>query len=250
MISEGRMPKRRSPEYPAIGLGNALEKTELVFAKDAQNRISKTVLALHLGYKSLSGASLPLLSALAKYGLIEGRGDDTRVSDLAVRIISGKSATAERFKNIQEAATKPELFAALDKQFPTGRVSEEAIRSFLHGRRFTASAADAAIRAYRETKDFVEGAIHERERWSETGPSPVEIPAIKLPRVQTRSGAMEGERELASGLLSDKTTFRLIVSGPVGTKELDYLIQKLQFDRRILAEAEVNGSAQRQMAAN
>lgn len=47
----------------------------------------------------------------------------------------------------------------------------------------------------------------------------------------------EGERELTTGLLSkDGATFRLIVSGRIGEKEIDRLIRKLELDREILAE--------------
>ena len=46
---------------------------------------------------------------------------------------------------------------------------------------------------------------------------------------------MEGERELTTGLLSKDSSFRLIVSGPVGVKEIERLIQKLEFDKEILA---------------
>jgi hypothetical protein len=42
------------------------------------------------------------------------------------------------------------------------------------------------------------------------------------------------EREFTSGLLSKNTNFRLIVSGPVGAKELERLIKKLEFDMEIL----------------
>ena len=49
---------------------------------------------------------------------------------------------------------------------------------------------------------------------------------------------MRGERELATGLLSKDASFRLIVSGPVGEKEIDRLIRKLVLDKEILADQE------------
>lgn len=54
---------------------------------------------------------------------------------------------------------------------------------------------------------------------------------------------MEGERELTTGLLSKDASFRLIVSGKVGEKEIDLLIRKLQLDKEILAEARANEAA-------
>lgn len=47
---------------------------------------------------------------------------------------------------------------------------------------------------------------------------------------------MEGERELTTGLLSKDASFRLIVNGPVGVREIERLIRKLELDKEILAE--------------
>ena len=47
---------------------------------------------------------------------------------------------------------------------------------------------------------------------------------------------MAQERELTTGLLSKDASFRLIVSGQVGVKEIERLIQKLELDKEILAD--------------
>jgi hypothetical protein len=47
---------------------------------------------------------------------------------------------------------------------------------------------------------------------------------------------MENERELTIGLLSNDANFRLIVSGPVGVREIERLIRKLELDKEILAD--------------
>ena len=48
---------------------------------------------------------------------------------------------------------------------------------------------------------------------------------------------MQEERELTTGLLSKDASFRLLVSGQVGEKEIERLIKKLELDKEILAEA-------------
>lgn len=60
-------------------------------------------------------------------------------------------------------------------------------------------------------------------------------------RVLTRVN--DGERELISGLLSKDTNFRLIVSGPVGVREIERLMEKLEIDKKILAEATAEGGS-------
>jgi hypothetical protein len=47
-----------------------------------------------------------------------------------------------------------------------------------------------------------------------------------------------GERELTTGLLAREASFRLIVSGKIGVKEIERLIQKLEIDKEILADRE------------
>lgn len=158
------MAKARSPEYPAIGLKEAIEHVSRVYLKDYQNRLPRAVMAEHMGYKGLNGASLPILAALGKYGLLEGRGDETRVSDLAVAIIAHEIGTRERAAAIKCASALPDLFAELDKKFPDGKASDPAIRSLLLTQKFIPEAADTAIRAYRETKELVNS---EAQRYSE-----------------------------------------------------------------------------------
>lgn len=149
------MAKARSPSYPAISLKEAIDRVNAVYGEDYQNAISREVVAKHMGYQSLNGKSLGVLSAVIKYGLLEGRGNDTRVSDLAVRLIAHPPGSPERAEAVRDAARRPELFAELDQRFADGRGSDAAIRSYLLTQKFIPPAADAALRAYRETKQFV-----------------------------------------------------------------------------------------------
>ncbi len=57
-----------------------------------------------------------------------------------------------------------------------------------------------------------------------------------------RDKPMSGERVLSDGLLSKTATYRVIVSGEIGPKEIDRLIAKLQLDRDILADSEDSDS--------
>lgn len=154
--AKAKKAKARSPQYPSIGLKEAVEKIDAIYKNDYQNQIPRIVIASHMGYNGLNGKSLGVLSALSKFGLIEGRGNDNRVSDLAVQIIAHGSGTPERAAALKEAASKPELFNELDARFGGGKVSDAAIRSYLLTQKFIPSAADSAIRSYRETKDFIQ----------------------------------------------------------------------------------------------
>jgi len=150
------MAKARSPVYPAIGLKEAVDRVRLVYEKDYTNRVPRAVIAQHMGYSGLSGKSLGVLSALGKYGLLEGRADETKVSALAVAILAHPPGEPERIEALKQAATAPELFRDLDERSQGGRGSDPALKAWLQTEGFIPAAADAAIRAYRETKQLVE----------------------------------------------------------------------------------------------
>lgn len=159
------MARARSPGYPSIGLKEAVAKARMVYDKDYQNKVPKEVIAAHMGYKSLSGASLPVIAALNQFRLIEGRGDETRISDIALQLFFGEPGTPDRLKAIRDAALAPDLFAELHARFPEGKASDAAVRSYLLTQKFIPSAADTAIRSYRETIDLLkeeENAYKER----------------------------------------------------------------------------------------
>jgi hypothetical protein len=151
------MAKTRSPQYPAIGLKESIEKVSAVYNRDYQAPTQRDVIASHMGYNSLNGKSLGVLSAAGKFGLLEGRGSEYRVSDLAVRILAHQPGHPDRSVAVKEAASLPDLFQDLDKRFSNGKVSDQSIRSYLILQKFIPAAADAAIRSYRETKQLVEG---------------------------------------------------------------------------------------------
>lgn len=149
------MAKVRSPSYPALGLKEAIEKVGSIFAQNYQSPVSRQVAATLMGYGGLNGKSLTVLGALSKYGLLEGRGDETRVSDLAVSIIAHEEGMPERGEAIREAASRPELFREIDARYNDGKASDAAIRAYLITQKFIPSAADAVIRTYRETKSLL-----------------------------------------------------------------------------------------------
>lgn len=150
------MARTRSPQYPVIGLKEAVDKVRMVWNKDYTNELPRHVVAEHMGYNSLNGKSLGVLSAAGKFGLLTGRGDETRVSLLAVKILAHETGDPERVDAVRDAALLPALFSDIEGKFGAGKASDQALRSYLLTRGFTHGAADAAIRAYRETEEFVD----------------------------------------------------------------------------------------------
>lgn len=149
------MAKRRSPNYPAVSLRDSIEDMKKIHAKDGRNKVSREAAAVHLGYNGLNGRSLRKLGALKAYGLLDGRGDDLRVSEDAVEIIAEPVSSDARQKIISKCAFQPNLFAQLREQFE-GSPSEANLRTFLIKKEFTDDAARIVTAVYLDTLDLVD----------------------------------------------------------------------------------------------
>lgn len=149
------MAKLRSPNYPAVSLRDALERVRKVYEKEHTTKAAPDVVVKAMGYASLNGASMTILSALKKYGLLEEIGKDLKVSGDALTILVDPKDSQERIAAIRRAAFTPSLFSELRQQYGDSSPSDENIRSFLLKRGFLQSTVDSAIRAYRDTLALV-----------------------------------------------------------------------------------------------
>lgn len=233
------MAKVRSPNYPSMSLGPALEAVRPAYEKEHRNKMARSVLAKHMGYSSLNGRALGKIGAVRAYGLIEGSGDELRISDDTVKALMAPAGSGERTDALARLANRPQLFQELTKEFPTTMPSIDNLKYALIKRNFIPDAAEKAAKSYLATMNLVGGIQDEYnplddDTADDVGevddtPPPPPPPGNKVK-------IMAGERELTTGLLAKDASFRLIVSGAIGVKEIDRLIQKLQIDKEILAD--------------
>lgn len=150
------MSRTRSPGYPSIPLGQAIDLTKKLHDHDRTNPVDRVAAAKNIGYSGITGASAKVLADLAHYGLVERAGKGAlRVTQLAVDILYPVSA-ADRHGALLTAATCPDLFAEIRGQFPDGIPSENALRSYLMRNSFASAAIPYAIKSYTETARLVE----------------------------------------------------------------------------------------------
>src|SRR5262245_28522423 len=76
--------KDRSPNFPALTWMMAVAGARKIWESEKKHPLSQELAAKHLGYKGLSGASLPAIAALKQYGLlVADSASDVRISDEA-----------------------------------------------------------------------------------------------------------------------------------------------------------------------
>ncbi len=180
------MPKNRSPRYPAVGLPGCIRGVRVIHQKDTLTKIDQEAVAKHLGYGGLSGPALGHISAIRKYGLMEGPGKALQVTKDALTIIADSVESPERQAAIQRSARRPALFAKLFDHFEDQKPSVENLRSYLTKQGFTASGMRKAAKAFLDTIDLVSqegGVYHPNGEGEEEG---AELPPI--PEVITQGG--------------------------------------------------------------
>lgn len=242
------MEKRtRSPNYPSLSLPEAIDKVRLIYQSQHTHGAPREVVVKSMGYTGINGASATAISALSKYGLLEGRGDEIRVSDRAMRFLNPLNGQ-ERSEAIQEAAKEPALFKELADKFPGPLPNEEVLRNYLIRHGFAPAAVAGVILAYRETLAYVEreahGPIAASTETSESGADkpPLAAPAINSPNsglTATFPRGQEinlvGERSLGRHDFDDGSFVRISASTDLETEEaLDWIVFLVDAKRREL----------------
>jgi hypothetical protein len=149
------MAKVRSPNYPALDLRAALLAARKAFEKDNRNKMSQAALGKHLGHDSLSGPALGKIGALRAYGIIDGKGDELRITDDGVAALMAPAGSSEGVETIKRLATRPKLFQDIQKDF-TSKPSPENLKFWLIKRQFAPDAAEKAAKIYLATMELVE----------------------------------------------------------------------------------------------
>jgi hypothetical protein len=180
------MARIRSPNYPSIGLPEAIERVGRIYKHEQHLAAPREVVAQHMGYGGINGSSIKALSALLKYGLLEKTKDDKRkVSALALKILHPRDED-EKNGAIQEAASRPALFVEIAKEWPDGNPSDPNLKAYLLGRLFSMDAIPEVIKAYRDTVALVAplGAIYKEAETpsDEKKQSPMQQQATRQPR--------------------------------------------------------------------
>ena len=247
--------RTRSPNYPALNLADAIERTEAVFDELGRSRVGDEDVAKALGYNKLHGKSRIVVSALKKYGLLEADGDGFRVSDDALDIINLESDHPDRAKAMYEAALKPTLFAELHETYGDRPPADSILRNYLLKRNFNHNVADEVMRVYRDTIDLVSRKIEEytadeeqEDEQQERGPMQQQRQREHVQGDQSGGGFVPGAvsgsfaKQQHYGLSADCDVY-LLFDGEPTKEDIETLKDYLKiFEKRLPSEAST-GSA-------
>ncbi len=150
-----KKPRVRSPNYPIFSLGEAIQKTTILWDEIGKTASHRSVVIEHLGYTSEHGNSRRALSALKIYGLISENNSQINLTDKAVNVIFYPPNDPNYISTLKELALSPKIFNDLyefhDGSFPVDKILKaELITEF----KFNQRSVDHFISTFRETMEY------------------------------------------------------------------------------------------------
>jgi hypothetical protein len=154
--NEAKKERHRSPNYPAVGLEDAVARVRLLVKADGKAGAPTEVAAKHIGYSSAHGSAMSTLAALKKYGLVADSAGRIIPTQRALEILNLPEADPRRKTALQDAALSPSIFRELFEQYKdTGLPGQEALEAELKTYRgFNPKAVSAFVRDFVGTLDF------------------------------------------------------------------------------------------------
>jgi len=246
----------RSPPYPSISLGKALDRVKRLHAKALHHPVGVKVLADAWDYQVKSSGLWATAAALMQYGFLtdEGSGDKRKftLTDKALRIVRDPNPESEkRLAVIKQAALAPKIFKELWASYGTAKAMSDMIfKSHLTVDRYDRglapygdAAADEVIKAYKETISFAKlsdsdtlpAGSEEKEPDGEGTDTSQETPEPGLSVVrdlpplppvsedQGKVAIMAGERIVFTEESAPQQYLKIVASGDVDEALLDAL---------------------------
>lgn len=261
-----KAPQHRSPAYPYIALDAALERAGKIYRQVHDMPQPREVIANAYG-KPASSATLQTLATLSQYGLLENVNDNgvrkMRVTSVARELLHPHAPADKVAEARKSAALAPAIFSEMWERYGDSRKYGDGIllyyltrdREREQGAAFTEKAAKEVLRIYRATMDYAGLSGGDKnstqEPDEEVAPADNSILTKRMdegvaeqgegPAAGSKQRSIEmatGERELQTGILSKGASYRVIVSGKIGVREIERLIAKLELDKEILADAD------------
>jgi hypothetical protein len=241
----------RSPAYPNIPLKAAIERLVEFDTHFKRSPARPEKIGDAWGIKGKAYVDRTA-AALRYYGLLEyqGAGKERQivVSDWGKGYLRSAQEETKRAV-IKKAALLPKQMAFFWDQWGTDRPADAAcLDELVFKHKFTEQGAADFLKVYDATISYAgltssdkpdqklgngpEGEEDEADAQDQENPPPPPPPPPPGGKVKI----MAGERELTTGMLAKEASFRLIVTGNIGVKEIERLIQKLEIDKEILAD--------------
>lgn len=236
-----KSPRHRSPAWPFISLGKAVERVRDFYKVNRDRDMGSSSANIAWGMGAKSGAGFQTIATLKQYGLMQESDTpgNIRLSEIALRIVRDqREVSSDRDAAIKQAALSPSIFGDIWSQWPDELPDDPAVEYYLvHDRGYSEDTAKTLLANYKSTIQFAKltasDKLHDKEgaaiEHADDGQSSLAKPPVPSPSV----GLMDGERIVFSHEIEPSHGVRILASGDMDDSVLDALDSciELQKDR-------------------
>lgn len=155
---EKSVKQQRSPNFPVIGIRQAIAKLQMIYKEDKLAGSSRMTALKHMGFSGPSGSSLTVLSALKKFELIKEQGDRIVITENGKNLLLLPESDSRRVEVLKKSALSPELYKNLYERYKsTGLPSNETLRAdLIFDFKCNEKAAQNIVSNFKDTIEFAD----------------------------------------------------------------------------------------------
>ena len=234
--------RKRSPRFPSHSLKEALGYARKMYDAVHRSPIDSSTAVKVMGFSGKSGASASALGSVRQYGLIDGLGDRTRISELGLMLLEPASEE-EYASGLKNAAFSPQIFGSISERF-SGKIPsvDEPLRSYLiRDLGFSKPGAAECVASLRATLGFLNDSAPDSAKRSEPTLNELLGDAGSQAVVANPTNPADSLKGTGGGThtrfpLTRDCYAELTLYGEVGPKALENLKRHIQFLVEILGE--------------
>jgi hypothetical protein len=155
-VIEDKKERQRSPNYPAVGLREAVERVRKLFAADGRAGAPAEIAAKHIGYSSAHGQAMSVIAALKRFGLVAEVSGRLAPTQAAIEILNLPETDSRRRTALREAALNPPLYRELvEGHRATGLPQHDVLEAELTTyKKFNPKAVEGFVRDFLDTLEY------------------------------------------------------------------------------------------------
>jgi len=155
-VTEPKKERQRSPNYPAVGLREAVDRVKRLYEADGKAGAPAEIAAKHIGYSSAHGQAMSVLAALKKFGLVSEGNGRLMPSQRAIEIINLPEVDPRRATALREAALNPAAYLEIvESHKETGLPGNDVLEAdLITYKNFNPKAVAGFVRDFRDTLEY------------------------------------------------------------------------------------------------
>lgn len=245
---EDKQARARSPQFPFIPLGKAVERARQ-FEQEFRGHAARPAnVVTTWGYKEKTSGGIQTLAALVAFGLLDDEGQSEarrlKLSALGAAILKDARPGA-REEALKKAALKPKVIAELWPSWGADRPPDHECISMLHlDRHFTEEAAPRFLEVYDATIRYAGLADSDKiDHTAEDVPEVDEEPdddkpddsVRRQPAAAGKVKLMDNERVVFAHEIRPNQSFRIVVEGEVDAEMVEAMKAFAEFQAKLVS---------------